>query len=349
MPVDPLGAELKQLNDRIYSLERRGTYPSAVADSTWQVISSFTNSWVNFPTGGWPTAAYRIDSEGWLIMRGLLAGGTLNSVAFTLPVGYRPQITQIVRTNAADNAGWIQVATNGQVTLFSSSNTHVSLSHVQIPLWDTNNLRLTKLSLPFYTAETDNRHHRLYLRRSGMWELTGMAAVGTAGNSISLNGLGPDFADIYWAAGTTPTSGRVDVGLNSFTFPAGSTPATNFTVLGGIRWPDTSIEPNYTTMTLQNSWVYYGIGTSQWAVPGYYKDTNGYVHLRGLIANGSSSTATVATLPAGFRPGFRTMFATYGSPGIVGMEVSSTGTVAPRNATTRTYLSLAGISFLAEN
>ena len=290
MPLDPLAAELKSLRDRIYSLERRGTYPPAVADSTWQVVSSFTNSWVNYDAT-WPTAAYRIDSEGWLIMRGLLRSGTLNTIAFTLPVGYRPAITQIVRTNANDTAAWIQVATNGQVTLFSSSNALVSLAHVQIPLWNTNNLRLTKLGLPFYTSETDNRHHRLYLRRSGMWELTGMAAVGTAGNSISLNGVGPDFADVYWAAGTTPTSGRVDIGLNSFTFPAGFTPSTNFTVLGGISWPDPSIEPNYTTLTLQNSWAYYGIGNSQWAAPGYYKDSNGYVHVRGLIKDGSSATA----------------------------------------------------------
>jgi hypothetical protein len=348
VPVDPLGAELKQLNDRIYSLERRGTYPSWVADASWNVISTFSNSWTNYDAS-WPTAAYRVDSEGWLIMRGLLRSGTLNSVAFTLPAAYRPQIMQVVRTNANDAAAWIQIGTDGQVLINSSSNAYVSLFHVQIPLWNTNNLRLTKLGLPFYTPETANRHHRLYLRRSGMWELTGMAATMTMNTSYTLAGTGPDFSDIYWAAGTTPTAGRVDIGLNNFTNPNTFTPSTNFSILSGIRWPDTSIEPDYTGLTLQNSWAYFGVGGSQWAQPGYYKDSNGYVHLRGLIKDGSSSTATIATLPAGFRPGFRTIFATYGAPGIVGIEVSSAGVVAPRNASTRTYLSLAGISFLAEN
>jgi len=169
----------------------------------------------------------------------------------------------------------------------------------------------------------------------------------TAASTYLLAGTGSDYADVYWVCGTPATAGRVDVGNGGINV---NTVSTSYSILTGIRWPDTSIEPLYAPLTLQNSWAYFGISGNQWATPGYYKDTNGYVHLRGLIKDGSSSTAQIATLPAGFRPGGRAMFATYGAvPAVVGVEVNASGQVLPRNATARTYLSLAGISFLAEN
>jgi hypothetical protein len=53
--------------------------------------------------------------------------------------------------------------------------------------------------------------------------------------------------------------------------------------------------------TFLNSWVNYD--TTTYGPAGYRKDANGFVHLRGLVKNGTSTTATMFILPAGYRPG----------------------------------------------
>lgn len=357
MPLNPLAAELKQLNDRVYALERRGVYPPAVADSSWKVVGAagqpaFQNSWVNFPTGGWPTAAFRLDSEGWIQMRGLLTGGVNNTVAFTLPVGHRPALTQVIRTNAQDQAGYIIVLPTGTVSIFGAALAFVSLDHVTFPTWNTDSLRFQRVFMPQYVNDPYNRFLRMVLRRSGMWEFLGLTGPLDTQTSATLNGVGPDMTDLYNIHGTSPNYARLDLGNNRIVqnqLPA-ATLAT-WGIFGGIRWPSIEIEPLYATLTLLNGWADYGWGGSSYFSPAcYYKDTNGYVHLRGLIKNaGGTATTVVGTLPAGFRPGGRSMFTVFGNAGPYGIEVNASGTITPRNASDRSAMSLAGISFLAEN
>ena len=52
-------------------------------------------------------------------------------------------------------------------------------------------------------------------------------------------------------------------------------------------------------MILENSWVLY---SASYFTPSYCKDVNGFVHLRGLVKNGSSQTADITSLPVGYRP-----------------------------------------------
>jgi len=368
MPLNPLAAELKQLNDRVYALERSGVYPPAVADASWNVVGdagkpAFQNSWVNYPTGGWPTAAYRIDSEGWVIMRGLLTGGLNNTTAFTLPVGYRPAFTQMIRSNAADGAGYVAITSDGRVTPFGSSLTHFSLGQISFPTWNTDKLVLQRTSLPPYISDTQLRLTRMAIRRSGMVEMLGLtgplvidtvttsgavpAAIVTLASKTELNGIGPDYGDIYGVHGIAPNIARIDLADNKL--KAVTTLAT-WGILGGIRWPLPSIEAEYTNLTLTGSWVNFGWGGAHyWGPARYYKDSNGYVHLRGLVSGGATATSLVGTLPAGFRPGGRTMFSTISNGVHAGCDVDSNGQITPRNYVVGSYLSLAGISFLAEN
>lgn len=55
----------------------------------------------------------------------------------------------------------------------------------------------------------------------------------------------------------------------------------------------------WVTATLLNSWVAFG-GSE--ATPAYQKTADGIVRLRGAVKSGSSATATVMTLPVGYRP-----------------------------------------------
>ena len=65
--------------------------------------------------------------------------------------------------------------------------------------------------------------------------------------------------------------------------------------------------PTWIDLVMQNGW------TSLSAVaapPQYYKDRWGWVHVRGIITGGTTTTGTViANLPAGFRPDLNTAFA----------------------------------------
>ncbi len=66
--------------------------------------------------------------------------------------------------------------------------------------------------------------------------------------------------------------------------------------------PDTDrTKDPWVPLTLQNAWVRFS--TTSWNEPGYYKDPYGFVHLHGLIKNGTTTTGVVLTnLPVGFRP-----------------------------------------------
>jgi hypothetical protein len=63
-------------------------------------------------------------------------------------------------------------------------------------------------------------------------------------------------------------------------------------------------QPAWIAPTLNGVWANYGSG---YAPAGYYKDALGVVHLRGLVASGTSTL--VFTLPAGYRPEYHQVFA----------------------------------------
>lgn len=108
----------------------------------------------------------------------------------------------------------------------------------------------------------------------------------------------------------------------------------------------------WTAATLLNLWAAQGAIT-----PGYMKDANGFVHLRGRLSTaGGGVTATVVfTLPAGFRPGQADGYAIGGLsntnvPG--GAEViidNASGNVTIYFAAGLTDIGLGGVNFLAEN
>ena len=100
-------------------------------------------------------------------------------------------------------------------------------------------------------------------------------------------------------------------------------------------------------LTLLNAAVAFSVG---YEVPSYYKTTDNIVHLRGTMKG--STGQPVATLPAGFRPAKRLMFATaqeipnltYGTGRVDVLADGDINLYAAGNV----YNSLDGISFLAD-
>lgn len=88
------------------------------------------------------------------------------------------------------------------------------------------------------------------------------------------------------------------------------------------------------------TWV--NFGTSD-APAAFWRDPFGWVHLRGLIKSGTINT-TAFTLPPGFRPPLREVFAVISNGAIGRVDVQADGVVLPA-AGNNTYVSLAGIHF----
>jgi len=95
------------------------------------------------------------------------------------------------------------------------------------------------------------------------------------------------------------------------------------------------------TPTLLNGWANYGGGGNP---IGYYKDSLGIVHIRGLMIGTIGST--IFTLPIGYRPLFANLIVVY-SNGLGRCDIQPDGSVQAQSGT-NAYFSLDNISFRAE-
>jgi hypothetical protein len=97
--------------------------------------------------------------------------------------------------------------------------------------------------------------------------------------------------------------------------------------------------------SLLNSWVNFGAPLEN---VGYFKDAAGVVHITGTVKSGTSNSAAIFTLPAGYRPANELLIAVDSNGAHCNMTVLANGTVGPNTSGSTTRMSLDGISFLAE-
>lgn len=97
--------------------------PTGIED--WHVVGgtgepAFQNSWVN--TAGEAPASFFRDPYGIVHLRGRIQGGANNTVAFTLPAGYRPGYNQMlaaaVYSGSTPIAGFVYLQTSGVLNMF---------------------------------------------------------------------------------------------------------------------------------------------------------------------------------------------------------------------------------------
>ncbi|NEP94495.1 hypothetical protein, partial [Okeania sp. SIO2F5] len=116
-------------------------------------------------------------------------------------------------------------------------------------------------------------------------------------------------------------------------------PSAKLVVTGGET---TLQQESWKTPTLQNGWVNYGRGYNS---AGYFKDSLGIVHLKGLVKNGTANT--IFTLPVGYRPAAQELHSVATSPNAMArVDILSNGTVQ-RISGSSTWISLDGITFRA--
>ena len=92
---------------------------------------AFENSWVNVG-GVHNAAAFYKDPYDRVWLKGSIKTGTTPSVAFTLPVKYRPLST--VTYSSVDGTGTpsatISIASNGEISILAGTNTFISLDGI---------------------------------------------------------------------------------------------------------------------------------------------------------------------------------------------------------------------------
>lgn len=101
--------------------------------------------------------------------------------------------------------------------------------------------------------------------------------------------------------------------------------------------------PTWTNLTgYTNSWATYASDT-----PGWWKDANGFVWLRGTITGGTLG-ATALTMPGGTRPGSSMLFHQNDSAGSrLRVDVAPTGAITPQSGS-NAFVPLNGICYLVE-
>lgn len=99
----------------------------------------------------------------------------------------------------------------------------------------------------------------------------------------------------------------------------------------------------------ENSWTHYdGDAAAQWGLVKFMKDANGFVHLRGLIKSGSSASATMFTLPIGYRPSpSQALFATIANDAVARINIAPSGAINGGAGASTSWTSLYPIIFKA--
>ena len=333
-----------------------------IPDSDWHVVGdpgepAFANGWSALG-GGYCPPRFRRDAEGWVYIEGMSTGGTAQAVQFTLPEGYRPSQQYIFLHTQCYNEqpAYVKVTSAGAVSIeyVSGGNNWNNFATV---MFKANRTRPTQakgyrpaMPVRLYGAGFD--HPWMCRRRNGMNTINGITSTGVevtgTSNHAGLGKFVPPRSYMFGIKQSSANHGQFQIGPKLNIYQSG-----NFTTYGTYshEYGSTEIEDQWITPSLINSWSDMSHDThNDWSQVGYYKDQFGVVHLRGLLTGGSSSTAVMFTLPAGYRPSERLLFATCanGATGQTRVDVLTNGNVQPIWNTSTSWTSISNIKFFAE-
>ena len=123
---------LNKIEDKLFDLDSKVYHTD-----TWHDLT-LGNSWVNVG-GNFANASYTITPDGkYALLRGSIKSGTTGSIGFTLPVGARPPIENVIPivSLGSTTPANIDITNSGSAYINNgSANTHVSLSGIRIPLF----------------------------------------------------------------------------------------------------------------------------------------------------------------------------------------------------------------------
>lgn len=125
--------------------------------------------------------------------------------------------------------------------------------------------------------------------------------------------------------------------LNSFVVRFDSDGST-VTLPGDMSVAGSITTEGWIAPTLLNSWANHGSGFRD---VGYKKTSDGTVHIKGLVKDGTAVDAIIFTLPVGYRPSETVISASHSDvPGVVDLRVKSNGDVFANTGGNTTWTSV---------
>ncbi len=329
----------------------RSTTPgtASITMPLWDPLT-LQSGWTNYGVGYSP-AQYTRSTDGVVVLTGLIRyGATDNDTLLgTLPVGYRPDSTLIFRSaEGGGDVARVDVYTDGRVVLTrapTTASSWVSLSGITFLAADAPVTR-TPVDLLAGWTNYGGSYADLTsaLDGSGRVHLQGLIRPGTttAGTFI----------------GWLPTAHRSDEHLY---FSSLSANAFNEVVLSDTIRTTSITGPGWLSIQA----MYYGTGQGTWTAPTlqsgwqrysttfptlqYSKGADGIVTLRGLVKGGSTTNETVvANLPPGYRPAGRQITPIVSNHAHGRVDVTASGDIVVRAPIHSAWVSVDGISFMAE-
>lgn len=299
------------------------------------------NGWTDY-LNGYGTAAYTRTKTGVVLLRGLIKNPTTSSPPATiakLPSDYAPDNGRLLfgvssSTGSADGAGRIDVLSDGTVSLLSGTGYWLSLETIRYDQASTAPSPYARTGASFLngwsnygggyapaTYAQDPTTKRVFLQ--------GLIKGGTIADGTALFSLPAALQSSQYYHMSSYSTSWAHIGISSSVMAKG-TGTNGFLSVNAIYYPDSSA--TWTAPALQGGWVNYG---SPFATAGYTISANetnsgstGLVSLKGLIKAGSTTRDSVLfTLPAGYRPKNRILYATANTAAYARLDILSNGEV----------------------
>ena len=333
----------------INSAGNSGYGTSSVTIPLWTPFS-LQNSWVDY-SPPYASAAYTKTSGGVIVLKGLVRSGS-GTVA-TLPVGYRPSASIMMTTSSNQVSSRIDIGADGSITMSVGNNAWLSLDGIEFMPAST-----TFTAPPFsngwvnYGGASYWQGAGYALDGAGRVQLTGLISSGALSNPMVTLPAGyrpSDYMHILNDAANAGTHFSIDSSgnvqnkgysngyesLQEMFYPAGRATGTTCT----MQW---------CALPLINGWAWYG---PPYSTVQYTKGLDNIVMLKGLINSGSSASAQISTLPAGYCPAETSLQAAASNGVWSRLDIIRNGdgscAVLPAAGST-TWLSLDEIRFIAE-
>ena len=328
-PRDTITINVAAKNDMGASVEKSYVY----ATPLW-TVANLENAWDCYQPSEatYACPSYTLTKFGNVVIRGLAVGGSTRTTMFRLPASMRPY-QQLIFPSEVTNYGFgrIDVWNDGQVVFWAGDSTnYVSLDMLRFipsgtpgvtwnvaPVATWNNLDYYGGGTSAYGKPTfaQDAASRVFATGIVTGNSTTPANVCTGCDMVTPpSGMGSPFTLIFTNVKRSEVTCNVQTTSTLRIESRGQGSTTSWNAWSFTYYPQSSSQA-FSALPLStatgNVWVNYNSASYNSAQ--YTKATDGLVTIRGLVKGGNATVGQViGTLPAGYRPGKRYIFATEG-------------------------------------
>lgn len=311
------------------------------------------NSWVDY-TDGYPTPGYTKTSAQLVMLKGLIKNGSTTqfSAICQLPVGYRPAYPLVFNAMTATGIGRVDIGTDGTVLYIAGSNAWFNLNSIMFyPSSTYSWTNLTSFNGWSNYSSGPGGYAPMQVTKDsiGRAYIQGIAARGSASYADNTkayevpNTYQPQYYQHFLTESGPQLYSLLGMDSSRSVYTKGQ--AMDYWSLQVMYYP-TAVSTGWTGLSMANGWGTY----PGFSPPQYRKAADGVVTLRGLLNKGSPAAfgETIATLPVGYRPKERIIFATPSCCGISRVDIATDGTIIKLDGDSSIWQSFDGMNFMAE-